>query len=127
MKQRWPVVCGVVIAYLLGLGWGYVRLPWATIKHLHDYELVAHAEEVSYGPSVDLTPAQDWYLRRALPVTDEPVVPQLQIQVEWYAVVLARVKSGHYVGNSGAEGRDSVFFCFFGFWIPVYNISSVMV
>lgn len=127
MKKHWPIVCCVIVAYVVTLFWGYVRLPWASIKHLYDYELIAHANEVSYDPSLEVSPAQDWYLRKALPVVDKPVVPKISVQIQWYAVFLARVRSGHYVGNSGAEGRDSVFFCFFGFWIPVYNISSVMV
>ena len=55
-----------------------------------------------------------------------PVVPRLSVAVSWNALVSARVKSGHYIGNVGAERQDVLYVCLFGAWVPVYTYYSEM-
>jgi hypothetical protein len=125
MKARRRILITVLSLYAAGIVWGYFRLPWAAVRSLADYRLIAEAPAVSLS-ELDVSPAQLWYLRRALPVSPAPVVPRVSVSVTWYALVVARVRSGHYVGNTGAEGRDSLYVCLFGAWVPVYTFSHVM-
>jgi hypothetical protein len=125
MKTRRGIFIAVVLLYAAGLIWGYFRLPWAAVRSLADYRLIVEAPAVSLS-DLDISPAQLGYLRRALRVSPTPVVPRVSVTVTWNALVIARVRSGHYVGNTGAEHRDSVYVCLFGAWVPVYTYSHVM-
>lgn len=125
MTTRRRILIAVVSLYAAGLVWGYFRLPWAAIRSLRDYRLIAKAPAVSLSKA-DVSPAQLGYLRRALSVSKAPVVPRVSVAVIWNVLVLARVRSGHYVSSIGAEGRESLYLCLFGSWIPVYTYSSWM-
>jgi hypothetical protein len=125
-KHRGILIC-VLTVYILGLGWGYIRLPWAAIKSLRDYRtLIAPASVVSFDPGLDVSPVQRWYLDQALVESPVPVVPRLSVDVKWNAIVLARVYSRYYVSNTGAEGKDCLCFCLFGAWIPIYDFYAWM-
>ncbi len=125
MRARRRILISVLVLYALGLTWGYLRLPWAAIRSLADYELVARAPAVSLSHR-NVSTAQLWYLKHALRESPVPVVPRLWAKVTWNALVFARVYSGHYIGDTGAEGKDSLYFCLFGAWIPVYTYNHVM-
>ena len=47
MQARRRILIAVVSLYAAGLVWGYCRLPWAAIKNLGDYRLIAAARAVS--------------------------------------------------------------------------------
>ena len=127
MKLRQRIVIGVLGLYLVGLGWGYLRLPWAAIKSLRDYKLIRDASAVSLRPAgISLSSAQRRYLARALPVSSTTVAPIISVEVDWYAVVCARVRSGHYISSTGAERRDCLYLCLFGAWIPLHTYSEQM-
>ena len=119
-------IIGVLAMYALSLVWGYARLPWASIKHLRDFELVAHVPAVSFESKMNASSVQLWYLKRCVTESPVPTVPRLTIQVHWNVFVLAHVTSGHYVGPEGAEQTSDLYFCFFGAWIPLYNFVSKM-
>src|SRR4051812_2305312 len=93
---RRPRTLLIVLAlYLLGLGWGYVRLPWAAIKCLGDHDLITSAPAVSLSASgSDVSRSQRWYLDRVLRQSSTPVVPRVSVDVRWNALVCARVSSG---------------------------------
>src|SRR5690349_11962429 len=59
MSRRRRLALGILCIYLLTLCWGYARLPWAAIKSLRDYRLVASAQSVSLTPA-NLSPIQVW-------------------------------------------------------------------
>jgi hypothetical protein len=120
LTRRRLLIC-ILALYGLGLLWGYIRLPWAAVRSLRDYATLAAAPAVSFGNGLDVSPAQRWYLGRCLPESPVPLVPRVEVEVRWNALVLARVHSGYYVSNTGAEYRDSLYLCLFGFWIPVYD------
>lgn len=126
MRNRCRLLIGILALYGLCLIWGYVRLPWAAVRSLRDYAYLAAAPAVSFADGLDVSPAQRWYLGRSLPESPVPLVPRVEVEVRWNALVLARVHSGYYVSNTGAEHRDSLYLCFFGFWIPVYNFYQVI-
>ena len=127
MSKRRHIVIGIVGIYILMLIWGYARLPWAAIKNLRDYRgVVAPAKAVSFTSDLDISGVQEWYLKHSLNESPLPVVPRLSVRVKWNALILARVESGHWVGPKGAEGRDSLYFCCFGFWIPIFTFSNWM-
>jgi hypothetical protein len=109
----------------LGLAWGYLRLPWAAIKSLADYEIVARAPAVRLSHR-NVSTVQLWYLDHALRVSPVPVKPSVSAIVIWNALVFARVRSGWYTGNLGAEHKESLYFCLFGAWIPVYTYGHEM-
>jgi hypothetical protein len=126
-RVRLRVLLGILVLYLLGLGWGYLRLPWAAIRSLADHKSVTTAPAVSLSATgVDVSRSQQWYLDRVLPLSPTPVVPRVSVVVRWNALICARVSSGHYVGPTGAEWRDSLYICLFGAWVPVYTFSHVM-
>lgn len=120
MSRRRILIC-VTALYGLGLLWGYVRLPWAAVRSLRDYRLVAAAPAVSFADDLDVSSAQHWYLAHALPESPVPVVPRIDVEVRWNALALARVRSGYFISGTGAESRDSLYLCVFGAWFPVYN------
>jgi hypothetical protein len=123
-KRR--ILIGVLALYVLGLGWGYLRLPWAAIRSLRDYGIIAAAPAVSFSDKLDVSPAQRWYLERSLTESPVPVVPRVEAEVRWNALVIARVHSGYFVSGTGAEWRDSLYVCVFGAWLPVYNFFQAM-
>jgi hypothetical protein len=125
MTKLRRIILTVISLYVVTLAWGYARLPWAAIKSLRDFRNIARASAVSFD-GLDVTPVQEWYLKKSLPESPKPVVPRLSVEVKWYALVLARAYSTYYVSPKGAEGRDSLYFCFFGAWIPVYNFQEWM-
>jgi hypothetical protein len=112
--------------YLLGLVWGYARLPWAGVKSLADYRLIAAAPAVSFDEDLEVSPLQRRYLQWVLPESPTPVVPRLSTKVRWNAIVVARVTNSHVVGNTGAEWQDGLYICVFGAWIHVYTFSHKM-
>ena len=124
MKVRRVVLPAVITLYAAGLTWGYWRLPWAAVKSLHDYSIIAEAPAVSLA-EVDVSGLQLGYLRGALPVSTARVVPRVSVAVAWYAVVIARVRSGHFLGPEGAERRDALYVCLFGAWIPIYTYGVI--
>ena len=105
MQARRRILIIVVSLYAAGLVWGYFRLPWAAIKNLGDYRIIAEARAVSLS-EIDVSVPQLRYFKGALPVSDAPVVPRVSVAVSWNALVIARVKSGHYIGNLGVERQD---------------------
>jgi hypothetical protein len=119
-RLRVALIC-VLALYLLGLVWGYVRLPWAAIRSLRDYHLVVEAPAVTFAATLEVSPAQRWYLEHCLTESPVPTVPRIDVEVPWNALVLARVRSGYFVSGTGAEQRDSLYVCVFGAWVPVYN------
>ena len=121
MPSRRRIVLCVLALYGLGLVWGYVRLPWAALRSLRDFPTLAAAPAVSFANNLDVSPVQRWYLERALPESPVPVVPRVDAEVRWNALALARVRSGYFISNTGAESRDSLYVCVFGAWVPVYN------
>lgn len=125
MTARRRILFTVLFLYTVGIAWGYFRLPWAAVRSLADYRLIVEAPAVSLS-KIDISPAQLGYLRRALPVTTASVVPRVSVSVIWNALAIARVRSSHYVGNTGAEVRDSVYICLFGAWVPVYTYIHAM-
>lgn len=125
MRSRRYVLISVLVLYALGLAWGYLRLPWAAVKSLVDYEIVARPTAVSLSHR-NVSTAQLRYLKRALRVSPVPVVPRVSVNVIWNALVFARVESGHYIGPLGAEVKDSLYLCLFGVWFPIYTYSHLM-
>ena len=122
VRRVFAVVLGL---YLLGLAWGYVRLPWAAMKSLADFELIVESPAISYA-KLDLSEAQRQYLDRKLPPSVHGAVPRIEVSVRWYAVAVARVESSHYVSPTGAEWMDALYVCVFGAWVPVYTFWHVM-
>src|SRR5262245_46923302 len=83
----------VAALYALTLLWGYVRLPWAAIKNLWDYPLIAREPAVSSAPASRVSSMQDAYLKLCLNESPTRVVPELLVDVKWNALVAARVQS----------------------------------
>lgn len=125
-KARRIAACLLAI-YLLGLAWGYIRLPFAAIKALRDYDgLIVGAPAITLRHVRDLSPIQQWYLKQSIQESPVPVVPAVSVEVEWNAWIVARVSSEHFVSPTGAERRECLYFCFFGAWIPLYDFGSSM-
>lgn len=125
MKTRRRILILVLALYVLGLGWGYVRLPWAAIKSLADFELIAKKPAVTISDA-RVSLVQLWYLKQALKESPVTVEPRVSVQVTWNALIVARVRSGHYLAPLAAEGCDRLYFCLFGLWIPAYTYSHEM-
>ena len=127
MSKCRRIAVSMLVLYVITLPWGYARLPWAAIKNLRDYQcIVAPAAAVSFDDDLELSPIQDWYLKKSIDESPLPVVPRLNVKVRWNVLVLARVQSELHVGPTGAEGRDCLYFCWLGFWIPVYTFGGWM-
>lgn len=118
-------VIALLTLYVIGLAWGYVRLPWAAVRNLTDFRLIAQAPAVTYA-SLDVSDLQRSYLEQKLPRSNEPANRQVEISVKWYAVAFARVQSGYSVSPTGAEWKDALYLCCFGTWVPIYTFSHVM-
>jgi hypothetical protein len=128
-RRKRIVVALVAVAslYLIGLIVGHRRLAWAAIADLRDRELVTTAASVTLDRTrSSLTAAQEAYLLSRLKESPTPTTPRIHVDVRWDAFVCARVSAGHYVGPTGAEGKETLFVCLFGAWIPVYTFGSVM-
>ena len=125
-KRRSLFVACVVIAVLLLIG--YLRLPYAAVHGLSDYDMLADASVLCANPSqMKLSSPQAWWIRRRLPnLSEGDAAPSISVQVKWNMLLLARVNSGQCVSSTGAEGRDSLYMWFFGYWIRVYDFSHVM-
>lgn len=119
------VLFALLALYTIGLAWGYVRLPWASVRSLADYGLIAQEGTTQYNLA-GVSDLQRSYLERTLPPARKSQVQYVEVTVEWYALAVARVQSGHVVGPTGAEWKDSLYLCCFGFWIPVYTFSHAM-
>src|SRR4051812_19606559 len=61
MKVRRRILIAVVLLYAVGLVWGYLRLPWAAIRTLRDYRIIAVAPAISLSEA-EISPAQLGYL-----------------------------------------------------------------
>ena len=117
----------VLVVYALSLSWGYIRVPWAAIKSLADYQFIVKAPVVSLPESdVNVSRPQRWYLDLALAQSPTPVVPRVHVSVQWNALLCARVRSGLHAGPLAAEDKDSLYVCLFGAWIPIYTFDHVM-
>ena len=123
MQARRRILIAVALLYAVGLVWGYFRLPLAAIKNLHDYRIfIAQARAVSLD-EIDISAPQLGYLRGAIPLSRDPVVPRLSVAVSWNALVVARINSGYYHSNEGAERMDILYICLFGAWVPIHTYS----
>jgi hypothetical protein len=121
-EVRWQTV---LVLSASGLAWGYLRLPWAAVRTLDDYQLVARALAVSLSHR-NVSTARLRYLKHSLRALPLPVVPRASVAATWNALVFAWVHSDHYLGNLGAEDKDGLYFCLFGAWIPVYTYGHEM-
>src|SRR4051794_39078864 len=94
-KRVWlRVLPSILVLYVLGLGWGYLRLPWAAIRSLADSRLITTAPAVSLSETgVDVSRSQQWYLDRVLSQSPTPVAPRVGVVVRWNALICARVSS----------------------------------
>jgi hypothetical protein len=122
-------VAGMLIGllYLFGLAWGDRRLAWVAIKNLEDHELVTSAPAITLDRTqTSISATQEVFLLRQLRESPAPTTPRIHVSVRWNAYVCARVNAGHYVGPLGAEGKETLFVCVFGAWIPVYTFYNVM-
>jgi hypothetical protein len=127
MIKKRRIILGMLTLYILTLFWGYARLPWAAIKSLNDYPcIIVPGRPVNLDACVNLSSVQEWYIRQSTTESTVPVVPRLSVEVKWNALVVARVRSGYRISNTGAEWRDTIYFCLFGFWIPIYDMSHAM-
>jgi hypothetical protein len=122
------VVAGVIVMiYAGGLAWGYQRLAWAAMKNLADFNLIRAAPAVSIDRSrTSISKLQEEFLRERLHITSMPTTPRVRVAVVWNALICARVQAGHYTGPLGAEGKDTLFVCIFGTWLPVYTFGHAM-
>lgn len=80
MKNWRLVVACVCGPYVVGLTWGYFRLPWAALKSMSEYHTFANAPVVTLE-NMDVSPAQQWHLDRCLSPSPIRVVPRLSVQV----------------------------------------------
>ena len=127
MKRRYHILFGLLGLYSIGLGWGYLRLPWAAINCLSDFKMLGQAPVVRLrSGGVSVAPVQRWYLRQVLPDSATGNAPVISVEVKWSALVCARVHSALYMSPDGAEVRDSLYVCLFGAWIPVHTYMHVM-
>jgi hypothetical protein len=125
-RTRWLIAAGVVVVILLLIG--YVRLPYAAVRGLADYDMLA-SEPILHANASHLrvSPVQAWWLRTRLRnLSEGDTAPRISVRVEWNALLVARVNAGHYVSPTGAEGRDSLYFWLLGLWIRVYDFCHVM-
>ena len=124
MHKRRRILVVIAVLYAIGLAWGYVRLPFAAVKSLGDYRLIANAPAVGIG-QVKAAPLQVAYLTRSLSTSRTTAAPHVSATVIWNALAVARVRSAIYLGPTGAESRDVLYVCLFGVWVPVYTFSLV--
>ncbi len=128
-KRRWVMIAAraIVALYLVGLAWGYVRLPWAAIDNLANYKLVTMAPAVTIDRSeTSISRIQEKYLMRQLRESPTPTTPRIHVRVRWNALVCACVAAGHYSSPDGAEWKNTLFVNVFGAWVPMYTFSDVM-
>ena len=125
MRVRRHILITFAVFYVVGIAWGNLRLPWAAIKSLSDYELTAKAPAVNYS-GLKVSSPQLWYLKHSLRESPLLDVPSVSASVTWNVLFLARVKSSLSFGPKGAELQDSVYLCIFGAWVSVYTYSHWM-
>lgn len=115
------------VGYVLGLAWGQVRLPFAAIKGLADYDLLRDKSLVSASDAqLQVSAMQRWYLKRAMKLVEGTGPPRISAEVRWNCGVVARVRSGLYTSPMGAESLDGLYVCVFGAWFQVYGFSHAM-
>lgn len=124
IRKRLALV-SAVLAMLLFVG--YVRLPYAAVRNLDDSHLLLsnpglHWEETA----CDADALQKWWIRIRMQPIIGSEAPRFSVNVHWYAGILARVNASHYIGSTGAEGRDSLYIWCFGLWLPLYDFHHVM-
>jgi hypothetical protein len=130
MKARRCILITLLSLYAVGTAWGYFRLPWAAVRSLYRDDDIAMAPAVYLSPKLAISSAQRRYLRRALPVPTVPtipprssfeaLVPRVSVSVTWNALVIARAESAVFTQDKiGVTGRDSVYVCLFGAWLPI--------
>ena len=117
---------GGVVAVLLFVG--YIRLPFAALASLADYDLLADEALIYTDASrLEVSTIQRWWIKRSLPnLAEGESVPKVSVRVKWNLLLLARVQSGHYMSPTGAEGRDCLYIWCLGVWIPAYDFSHEM-
>ena len=125
--RRFAAAVAVIVMLLVV---GQIRLPLAVIAGLADYDLIRVRDySILYvdDSRLDAFGLQRWWLEFRLP-PPEPGngPPSVSVQIKWNWLVVARAKSGMYIGNLGAEGRDSLYLWCFGAWIRVYDFVHVM-
>src|SRR5689334_15521603 len=104
MSKRRKIILLVLVGYVLGLAWGYVRLPFAAVKSLADYRLLADKPHAfASDEHLQMSGIQRWYLKRSIKLEHGTETPQISAAVQWNCGIVARVKSGHYVSPTGAE------------------------
>jgi hypothetical protein len=119
------VACAVVVLLLFV---GYVRLPYAALRGLGDWEMLTQ-KPIVHGTSsqIRVSPVQAWWTKlRVRNLSEGDAAPRISVQVKWNVLLLARVHCGHYASPTGAEGRDSLYLWFFGLWIRVHDFTHVM-
>jgi hypothetical protein len=126
-KRIVSAILVISLLYLGGLGIGDSRLAWAAIRNLRDHNLVTTASTITLDRGqTSISSSQEAYLLRQLHESPTPTTPRIHVAVRWNAFVCARVAAGHYVGPVGAEGKDTLFVCVFGAWVPVYTFNNWM-
>lgn len=116
----------MLIGYFLGLAWGQLRLPVATVKSLADYPLLREKGMSASDEQLQMLAIQKWYLKRFLNVADGTNPPRISVDVRWNCGIVARVHSHHYISPEGAEWLDGLYVCIFGAWLRVYSFSHTM-
>ena len=126
MSKRRKTILLLLIGYFLGLAWGQLRLPVATVKSLADYPLLREKGMSASDEQLQMLAIQKWYLKRFMDVTDGTKPPRISVDVRWNCGIVARVQSDHYIAPEGAEGLDGLYVCIFGAWLQVYAFSHTM-
>ena len=130
MKARRRILITLLLLYSAGIAWGYFRLPWAAVRNVYRDDDISKAPAVYLSSKLGISSAQRRYLRQALPVRVVPTVPpkssfdalrpRVSVSVTWNWLLIARVESAVFTQDKiGVTGRDSVYVCLFGAWIPI--------
>jgi hypothetical protein len=132
LNGSWPALNGkyrkifllLLAGYALGLVWGQLRLPFAAIKSLSDYDLLRDKPFLSASDDqLRMTAFQRWYLKCSMNLVEGADPPRISAEVKWNWGVVARVRSGHRLSPDAAEWLDGMYVCVFGAWFRVYRFS----
>jgi hypothetical protein len=127
MSKRRKIILLLLAGYAIGLLWGQVRLPFAAVKSLADYDLIRDKPLVSAShDQLQMLAMQRWYLKRVMELVEGTGPPWISVDVKWNCGVVARVHSGLYISPMGAESLDGLYLCVFGAWFQVYGFGHAM-
>jgi hypothetical protein len=127
MSKRRKIILLLLVGYVIGLVWGQVRLPFAAVKSLADYDLLKDKLLVSASDDqLQMWAVQRSYLKRAIKLVDRTGPPRMSAEVKWNWGVVARVRSDLYISPMGAELLDGLYVCVFGAWLKVHEFSHAM-